>query len=77
MSFLAMGMLQIGKKLKRKLLTILIIWSKGVTTAQKEWLELDETIDQLSTAPKFESLENFDGWHRRNIHRTFLQFEAE
>ncbi len=49
----------------------------GVTAAQKEWLELDETIDQLSVAPKFEPLKNFNGWHRRNIQRTYLQFEAE
>lgn len=49
----------------------------GVSAAQNEWLELDETIDQLSVAPKFESLKNFSGWHRRNIHRTYLQFEAE
>jgi len=65
------------KKVKAQTVDYLDYLVKGVTTAQKEWLELDETIDQLSTAPKFESLENFDGWHRRNIHRTFLQFEAE
>jgi len=49
----------------------------GVSEALEEWQELDETVDKLGNAPDFQSLKNFDSWHRRNINRTFLQLEAE
>lgn len=47
-----------------------------VGKAIEQWQELGETVDQLSTAPQFSHLENFDGWHRTNINRTYLELEA-
>ena len=48
----------------------------GVSAGLEEWLELGEVTDQLGKAPQFKHLDNFDGWHRRNISRTYLQLEA-
>jgi len=48
----------------------------GVSAGLEEWLELGEVTDQLEKAPQFKHLDNFDGWHRRNISRTYLQLEA-
>jgi len=51
----------------------------GVKKAQEDWLELDDTVNLLSTkesAAPFAHLKNFDSWHRTNINRTFLALES-
>lgn len=47
-----------------------------VRAAQKDWQEIEETIDSLADAPQFKHLIHYDSWHRRNIHQTYLQLEA-
>ncbi len=48
-----------------------------VSAALDEWKELDETVDELTDAPRFKQLQHYDSWHRKNINRTYLQLEAE
>ena len=62
-------------KVQRETVDYLDYLVNGVSVALKEWLEMDETIKQMAEAPKFKHLINFESWHRRNIHRTYLQFE--
>lgn len=48
----------------------------GVSKALEDWQELEDTIDAMADAPAFAKLDFFDGWHKRNIHQTYLQLEA-
>lgn len=47
-----------------------------VGKAAQEMQEMDEVLDRYSSVPAFEHLQNFDGLHRANMNRTFLEFEA-
>lgn len=47
-----------------------------VGKALDDWQELGETIEQLAEAPAFAHLKFFDGWHKRNIHQTYMQLEV-
>lgn len=47
-----------------------------VGTAIEDWAPIDETVDNLEDAPQFKHLEFYDGWHRRNINRTYLELES-
>lgn len=47
----------------------------GVKQALEDWKDLGETTDELGEAPQFQYLKFYDGWHRRNINRTYLQME--
>ena len=47
-----------------------------VGKALDEWQDLGDTVEQLSDAPAFAHLKFFDGWHKRNVHQTYMQFEA-
>lgn len=38
---------------------------------------LQDTVNRLADAPQFSHLKHFDTWHRTNINRAYLQFEAE
>lgn len=48
-----------------------------VEAALADWQPIDETVAGLADAPDFAHLEHFDSWHRRNVHETYLQLEAE
>lgn len=47
-----------------------------VGKAIEDWAPIDETVDNLEDAPQFKHLEFYDGWHRRNINRTYLELES-
>ena len=47
-----------------------------VGAAIEDWAPIDETVDNLEDAPQFKHLEFYDGWHRRNINRTYLELES-
>ena len=47
-----------------------------VGKALDDWKDLGETIDLLDDVSRFRHLKFYDGWHRRNINRTYLQLEA-
>ncbi len=49
---------------------------EGVSRALADWKDLGETTDELGEAPQFRYLKFYDGWHRRNINRTYLELEA-
>ncbi len=48
-----------------------------VGKALEDWKELEDTVEELADAPQFRHLKFYDAWHRRNIHRAYLQLEAE
>ncbi len=47
-----------------------------VGKALDEWQDLGDTVEQMGDAPAFAHLQFFDGWHKRNVHQTYMQFEA-
>lgn len=47
-----------------------------VGKALDDWQELGETVERLGEAPDFADLKFYDGWHKRNIHQTYMQFES-
>ena len=47
-----------------------------VGKALDDWKDLGETTDTLGDASQFRYLKFYDGWHRRNINRTYLQLEG-
>lgn len=47
-----------------------------VGKALDEWQELSDTLEVLANAPDFTHLKFYKSWHKRNIHQTYLQFEA-
>lgn len=47
-----------------------------VGKAMDDWQELGDTVQQLGEAPAFAHLKFFESWHKRNIHQTYMQFEA-
>ncbi len=49
---------------------------EGVRAGIEDWETLDETVERLADQPAFEHLLHFDAWHRRNLHQTYLIFEA-
>jgi glyoxylase-like metal-dependent hydrolase (beta-lactamase superfamily II) len=48
-----------------------------VAPAARNWEPLDAVIARLADQPRFKHLEHYDGWHRRNINQTYLQFEGK
>ena len=50
---------------------------EGVRAAVEDFVDMVETVNQLSDAPQFSHLLHFDEWHRLNINRVYLQLEAE
>ena len=51
--------------------------TREVGRALEDWRELGDTVEQLGHAPGFSRLLFYDDWHKRNIHRTYMQFEAD
>lgn len=49
---------------------------EGVSKALEDWQELGDTVEQMGDAPAFAHLQFFDGWHKRNVHQTYMQLEA-
>jgi glyoxylase-like metal-dependent hydrolase (beta-lactamase superfamily II) len=47
-----------------------------VSASVDEWQDIDETIESLADAPRFQHLRHYESWHRRNIHQAYLQIEA-
>jgi len=48
----------------------------GVSEALENWQELGDTVEQMGDAPAFLHLQFFDGWHKHNVHQTYMQLEA-
>ncbi len=47
-----------------------------VGTAATEMEPMDATLDRYADLPQFNHLENYDGLHRANMNRAFLEFET-
>jgi len=47
-----------------------------VGKALEDWQDISDTVDALAEAPAFRHLKFYDGWHRTNINRAYLQLEA-
>ena len=47
-----------------------------VGKAQEDWKEIGDTVDELADEPLFRHLKFYDGWHRKNINRTYLYLES-
>ena len=48
----------------------------NVKLALEDWKEIGATVDDLAEVPEFRHLKFYDGWHRSNINRSYLQLEA-
>jgi glyoxylase-like metal-dependent hydrolase (beta-lactamase superfamily II) len=48
-----------------------------VARAARDWEPLDAVTARLADQPDFKHLEHYDGWHRRNINQTYIQFEGK
>lgn len=48
-----------------------------VIPAARDWEPLDTATARLAEQPRFRHLEHYDGWHKRNINQTYLQFEGK
>ena len=49
----------------------------NVAVAAREWEPLGAVTARLADQPRFRHLEHYDGWHRRNINQTYIQFEGK
>lgn len=47
-----------------------------VAAAARDWEPLDAVTERLAEQPRFRHLEHYDGWHRRNVNQTYIQFEG-
>lgn len=48
-----------------------------VIPAAKNWEPLGAVTTRLADQPQFRHLEHYDGWHKRNINQTYIQFEGK
>ncbi len=48
-----------------------------VARAARDWEPLDAVTTRLADQPGFKHLEHYDGWHKRNINQTYIQFEGK
>lgn len=48
----------------------------NVRQALEDWKDIGETVDSLEDAPAFKHLKFYEGWHRTNLNRTYLQLES-
>jgi glyoxylase-like metal-dependent hydrolase (beta-lactamase superfamily II) len=46
-----------------------------VGQAVEDWEPLSEVVERLGDAAQFRYLEHFDGWHRSNVNRAYLELE--
>lgn len=49
----------------------------NVIPAARDWEPLDAVTTRLADQPRFKHLEHYDGWHKRNINQTYIQFEGK
>jgi glyoxylase-like metal-dependent hydrolase (beta-lactamase superfamily II) len=49
----------------------------NVARAARDWEPLDAVTARLAEQPRFKHLEHYDGWHKRNINQTYIQFEGK
>lgn len=48
-----------------------------VGAAAREMEPMDATLDRYTDLPEFKHLENYDGLHRANMNRAFIEFESQ
>jgi glyoxylase-like metal-dependent hydrolase (beta-lactamase superfamily II) len=48
-----------------------------VIPAARDWEPLDAVIARLAEQPRFKHLEHYEGWHKRNMNQTYIQFEGK
>lgn len=48
-----------------------------VAVAARDWQPLGAVTTRLAEQPRFKHLEHYDGWHKRNINQTCIQFEGK
>lgn len=48
-----------------------------VIPAAKDWEPMDAVTARLADQPRFRHLEHYEGWHKRNINQTYIQFEGK
>lgn len=49
----------------------------NVVVAARNWEPLDAVTERLADRPEFKHLEHYDGWHKRNINQTYIQYEGK
>jgi len=49
----------------------------NVIPAARDWEPLDAVTERLADQPAFKHLQHYDGWHKRNINQTYIQFEGK
>jgi len=49
----------------------------NVIPAARDWEPLDAVTARLADQPRFKHLEHYDGWHKRNMNQTYIQFEGK
>lgn len=49
----------------------------NVIPAARDWQPLDAVTERLAEQPQFRHLEHYDGWHKRNMNQTYIQFEGK
>ncbi|MBE0509591.1 MAG: MBL fold metallo-hydrolase [Chromatiales bacterium] len=47
-----------------------------IGAAVENFIDINQTVDDLADAPAFAHLQHFDSWHRLNVNRSYLQLEA-
>ena len=47
-----------------------------ISAAVENFVDINQTVDDLADAPAFAHLQHFDSWHRLNVNRSYLQLEA-
>ena len=47
-----------------------------ISAAVENFIDINQTVDDLADAPAFAHLQHFDSWHRLNVNRSYLQLEA-
>ena len=50
---------------------------KNIRPAVEEMEGIGDLVKRLSQAPSFRHLKHFDGWHKANVNRTYIQLESE
>ncbi len=48
-----------------------------VATAARNWEPLDAVTNRLADQSSFRHLEHYEGWHKRNINQTYIQYEGK
>ena len=49
----------------------------NIIPAARDWEPLDAVTERLADQAAFKHLQHYDGWHKRNINQTYIQFEGK